>query len=391
MTRAARNHCAAARERPCTPVKLARVSRHDPHIFDLHSQHIGDQLREHREVTLSLRTDAGGAANLAARLDRHARSLVRADARAFDVTHNTDADVASFGAQPRLLVAHEVVVADDLGRLFERRQIVAAVVNQRRGILKHDLVIHRKSVRRDQVALADLDAVDAQLARGQIEQPLADEDAVLAPGAPHRGHDRLVGEDRRKLALVVGNIVGPEQRALTVDGNGQPIRVVCAGVEQEYVMHADDAALAGERHLCVVHLSPLLRRRVEVLLAILGPLQRPIQPHRRPRQQHLFRVEHHDLRPEAAADERRDDVDLRFQQSEHRRKPVSNRDGSLRGVPDRHLLGLSVPVDRDGAILDRGRNAAIVMEPPLHDDVGCLLRGRRSPLFAAPHAPPGST
>ena len=66
MTRTARDHCAAARERPCAPVKLARVSRHDPHIFDFHSQHIGDELREHREVTLSLRADAGGAANLAA-------------------------------------------------------------------------------------------------------------------------------------------------------------------------------------------------------------------------------------------------------------------------------------------------------------------------------------
>ena len=168
-----------------------------------------------------------------------------------------------------------------------------------------------------------------------------DEDAVLAPGAPNRGHNRLVGEDRRELALVVGDVVGPEQRALAVDGNGQAIRVVRAGVEQEYVMHAEDAALAGQRHLCVVHLPPLLRRRVEVLLAILGPLQRPVQPHRRPRKEELFRVEHHDLRPEAAADERRDHVDLRFEQSEHRCKPVANRDGRLRRVPDRHLLRLS--------------------------------------------------
>ena len=198
---------AAAREGPGAPVKFARVARDDPHVFDIDAEHVGDELREHREVPLPLRADAGRAAHLAARLDRDARTFVRADAGAFDVTRDADADVPPFGAQPRLLVANELLVADDLGRLLERRQVVAAVVNERRGILKHDLVIHRKLVRSDQVALANLDAIDAKLARGEIEQPLADEHAVLPAGASHRRHDRLVGEDRGELALVVRDVV----------------------------------------------------------------------------------------------------------------------------------------------------------------------------------------
>src|SRR5688572_13220042 len=113
MARAPRDHRAAACEGPRPPVKLARVSRHYPHIVD--------ELGEHREVPLPLRADAGRAANLAARLDRDPRTLVRADAGAFDVAHNPDADMTAFSAQPRLLVAQEGFVAHDLRRLLERR------------------------------------------------------------------------------------------------------------------------------------------------------------------------------------------------------------------------------------------------------------------------------
>ena len=141
--------------------------------LDVHAELIGDDLREHGEVPLALRADAGRDAHLAARLDRDARAFVRADAGALDVADDADADVPALGAQPRLLVAHELLVADHLGRLLERRQVVAAVVDERRGVLEHDLVVVRETVGREQVAPADLDAVDPQLARREVEQPLA--------------------------------------------------------------------------------------------------------------------------------------------------------------------------------------------------------------------------
>ena len=100
------------------------------------------------------------------------------------------------GAQARLLLAQEIVVADHRQRLVEQRLVVAAVVDQRREVLEDDLVIVRELVGREQVAPADLGAVDAQLARRQVEQPLDHEDAVLAPGAAVGRDDRLVGEDR---------------------------------------------------------------------------------------------------------------------------------------------------------------------------------------------------
>ena len=186
-------------------------------------------------------------------------------------------DVPAAGLSRGCSSRRELLVPDHLRGLLERRQIVAAVVNERRGILKDDLVVVRKSVRRDEVAPADLDPVDAELLRREVEQPLDDEHAVLPAGAAHRRHDRLVREDRRELALVVRDVVRTEQRALAVDRNRQAVRIVGARVVEEDVVDAEDAPVLRERHLGVVHLAPLLRRRVEVLLPVLGPLERPVR------------------------------------------------------------------------------------------------------------------
>jgi hypothetical protein len=98
----------------------------------------------------------------------------------------------------------------------------------------------------------------------------------------------------------------------------------------------------------------LLRRRVEVLAAILGPFDRPSEPHRRPWDDEFLGVEHHDLRPEPASDKRRDDTHLRFEQAKTRGHAVADRDGRLRRVPDRQLFGAGVPLRDDRAVLDRG-------------------------------------
>jgi hypothetical protein len=55
----------------------------------------------------------------------------------------------------------------------------------------------------------------------------------------------------------------------------------------------------------------------EALLPVLDPLEGAPQAHGRPRQEHLLGVEHHDLGPEAAADERGDDSNLGLEQAQH--------------------------------------------------------------------------
>ena len=116
MARASGNHGASACERAGPPVELARVSRDDLDVFDVDAQRIRDQLREDSEVPLPLRADTGRAPHLPAGFDGDARPFVRADAGAFDIAGDADADVPALGAQPRLFFAHESLVADRLAR-----------------------------------------------------------------------------------------------------------------------------------------------------------------------------------------------------------------------------------------------------------------------------------
>ena len=284
--------------------------------------------------------------------------------------------MAASGPEPRLLLADESVVIDELERLIERWLIVAAVVCERRGILEQDLVVERKLVPPEQVSTADLGAIDPELFGGEVEEPLDHEHAVLTARAAHGRHNRLVGEDRRELALVVGNLVGAKQGALAVDRHGETVGVVCAGIVQEHVAHAEDLPALVQRDLRVVDLAALLRGSEEVLLPILGPLDGAAELHGGPRHQHLLRVVHHDLRAEPAPDERRDDADLRFEEPEQLGQPVPDRYGRLRGVPYRQLFRAGVPLRRHGPVLDSGGRSAVVPEAALDHRVSALLGAR---------------
>ena len=92
----------------------------------------------------------------------------------------------------------------------------------------------------EQVAPADLDAVETELPGREVEQPLDHEDAVLAARPADRRHDGLVGEDRRELAVIAGDVVGSEQRALAVDRHREPVGIVGARVVQKNVADAED-------------------------------------------------------------------------------------------------------------------------------------------------------
>src|SRR4029077_1216380 len=143
---------------------------------------------------------------------------------------------------------------------------------------------------------------------------------------------------------------------------GQAVGIVRAGVVQEHVAHAEDFAALVHGDFRVVDLAALLRGGEEILLALPGPFDRPTEPHRGPRHQDLLWVVHHDLRPEAATDERRDDPDLRLEEPEQLGQAIPNGDGRLGRVPYRQLLGTRVPARRDGAVLDCGGRPAVIAE-----------------------------
>ena len=98
-------------------------------------------------------------------------------------------DVPPFGPQPRLLPRDESSVADHVARPVEDRRVVAAVVGQRAKSWKMISLSYGNASGGMQVAPSDLDAVDPQFARRDVEQALDDEDAVLPARAAVRGDE----------------------------------------------------------------------------------------------------------------------------------------------------------------------------------------------------------
>ena len=245
------------------------------------------------------------------------RAFVGTDAGALDVTGDADADMPALRPKARLLFSKKILIADHLQRLVEDRLVIAAVVRERREVLIDDLVVVGKGIRRNEIAPADFGAVDLEFVRGDVEQPFDDEHAVLPPGAAIRRDDRFIGEDRGKGAVVVWDDVGAQQRALRIDRHRQSVGIVGAGIVEEHVLDAEDAAVGSERNFGIVRLPALLGRGEEVFEPVLDPFDRTIEFPRRPRDHDLFGIEQHDLRPEAAANKWSDHPYLPLAQTEH--------------------------------------------------------------------------
>ena len=243
-------------------------------IGDGYPDLIGYDLGKTGVVALALRAHAGSNAHLAAGLNSNPGALVRADTCSLDVADDGDADPLAGGFTPRLLLADELLIADQFQRSIKSGLIVTAVVNQLREVLKDDLVIVRELLWADEVVATNRHAVNVQLFGSDVQQPLHHEDAVLATCAAVGCDDRLVGEDAGERGVVIGHDIGAEKGTLAADGNREPIRRVGAGVMEEYVLHAQNCAIILEGYSGVVYLSPFLGRSVKVLLPILDPLER---------------------------------------------------------------------------------------------------------------------
>ena len=75
---------------------------------------------------------------------------------------NQNATVAYFASSTRVEVAGSLLPKGE----DERRQVVATIVDKRGEVLKNNLVVVGELVRRDQVAFANFDAINAQVTRG---------------------------------------------------------------------------------------------------------------------------------------------------------------------------------------------------------------------------------
>ncbi len=148
---------------------------------------------------------------------------------------------------------------------------------------------------------------------------------------------------------------------------------------------ADDAAVRVERHLRVGDVVAAVRVGHEALASLGRPPHGALERSRDPGDRDFLGVDE-DLRPEAAADVRRDDAELVLGKSEHERAHDQAVDVRvLRCHPQRQLVGRPRVRGERSAGLDGDRDEPLVHQPLPND--GRRLRERRVGRGRVPDLP----
>src|SRR5512145_1792682 len=98
---------------------------------------------------------------------------------------------------------------------------------------------------------------------------------------------------------------------------------------QEYIMHPENATVLVKCDLGIMDLSAFVRGGDKIFGAVLDPFDGAVQLHRRPWDEHFLLIEHHDLRTESTANERRDDAHVPLRQIKHVCQAVTDHNWSL--------------------------------------------------------------
>ena len=279
------------------------------------------------------------------------RALVRPNARALDVDPGPHADVVARRLRTE--------VRDGF---VEQRRVVTAVVNDGVAVLPCNPDVIGKLAGLDQVATPHLDAIQMEVCRDRVQRALHHEARVRPARPAIRRCRRRVGVHVAKAHAVVRYPVRPGHLGSADDRQDDAVGRVCAAVVDEVVAQRQHPTLGVETDLDLVHLSPLLVHGGEMLLAVLGPLDRPAELHRRVRDEELVGIEEHDLRPEAAAHVGRDDLDVRLGEAKQDGEAAADRGRRLRRVVDHELAIAGRPSGPHRATLHRARGGAFVAE-----------------------------
>ena len=183
----------------------------------------------------------------------------------------------------------------------------------------------------EQVAVADLDAVDTEVAGDLVHEPLDREARRWACDPPVGPVGGLVGAHRRGSDRVLADPVGARQDAHghpAVHGRGPGEHRVGAHVDGDVGLQRQDRAVVVEvaRHFVAV-LSGVVRR-YEVLTAILDPFDGPSQLACRQAAGHLLGIEL-GLDSEAAADVGGDHLDQALGDAQRPGQPRTHEVGNL--------------------------------------------------------------
>ena len=228
--------------------------------------------------------------------------------------------------------ARSSLVADHLEGLVHRADVVAGVVDEPGRRLVRERVLG------DEVLLADVGGVHAELVGRVLDEPL---DQV---GRLRDAERAAIGDTPGRLVRVVA--VGHDVRGGHHVGAGHDVeqtnlelRGLRIGVERALVglqrrAQAEHRAVVLQRELAVHVEVAREPGRDQVLGAILDPLHGVAEQQRRRRRDHVAGIHGH-LVPEPAAEIRRDDPDVLLGQARDQREHRADRVGRLRGHVDR--------------------------------------------------------
>ena len=310
LRRAAGIHRLAAGERADALGDGTGIADRHHDVLDAAADLFGDDLRQRGAGALALIGGAGRDRDLAARQDANGDALERTEPGAFDIIADADADQPAL-IECRALPLPETVIAGKPQRFVLSFRIVAAVIDQRLAVAEQQADRVGHLFRLDEIAPPHFGAIERQFARDAVEQPLHREHRLRPAGAAHRRGRHFVGEDDDGLQMIGRHHIGTGHGHGGDIGHDDAPRHESAAIVQHAAAHAQNLAVSvdGDRHVPI--LIALLGRAEEMFAAILDPFHRPAKLERRRRDHRFLRIKDR-LRPETAADVRRDHAD-RFQ------------------------------------------------------------------------------
>src|SRR4029453_19073031 len=181
MDGVAARHEPTARVGAGAPVELPGVAGDHGDLTRIAAERVSGDLGEGGVVSLARGGQSRRYQHAAARLHSHMRALVRANARAFDVAPDPDAEVPSLGSGLRLARAERREVRSLEGHL-QSGGGVAAVVARRPAVLEREADVPRELVGLDEVAPAHLGVLETERLGDEAEHALHHERAVRAAG-----------------------------------------------------------------------------------------------------------------------------------------------------------------------------------------------------------------
>ena len=212
---------------------------------------------------------------------------------------------------------------------------------------------------RDQVAAAELDAVDAEVLRHDVEQPLAEEVGLEAAGPAIGADRRLVGHQQRDIEIDIRNAIRTRHELRDIARADRAIGAhIGAHVGIGVAAQAEDRAVLSAGDLDIAFRLARMVHRHQVLAPVLGPLDRPADMARGERDQKILRIELA-ARAEAAADVVLHHVDGVFRQPDLLGEDAAVEERHLGRARDGEPAARGIPLGKQPARLHGQRRVAL--------------------------------